>query len=93
VGQCFFSSCTLDSSTKKSDRQDITEILLKVALITIKETEILVGFATNAISCTCVLEVSSLPFSTILIFDLGIVPTGRYCLLFHFIIKCVINLR
>jgi hypothetical protein len=34
-----FSPCTLVSSTNKTDRHDITEILLKVALNTIKQTK------------------------------------------------------
>ena len=45
----WFSSCTLVSSTNKTDRHDITEILLKVALNTINQPTITIsdrGFIT-----------------------------------------------
>jgi hypothetical protein len=40
------------SSTNKTDRHDITEILLKVALSTIKQTNNLLGFAVHKTSDT-----------------------------------------
>ena len=68
-------------SLRGKDWVHITSLALPLVI------EVPVSSQESEKSCICVLGVSTLPMSTILMFDVGIVPTLWYFLFFILIVK------